>query len=945
MPLDIANSYLLKYNKRKRGTPKELNQVGADVSSAGIDKGHVLEPDSDAIVYFHTENGNDITGDGSRNNPYRSYFKAQTIEAGDPAKTTIEQINDYPIFTSFGPITSDLQFTTANAASPVAFTNAHSGPAHKPIDIKTLSDGTTLALTYNSGQVLYYLQTAPQVAYTGPIAQNDSYVTSNNPEKIFIINDEFYLFYADKTYKAGNNGVFDELSVAHAKAYDMTTTSQYHIKVTDATPAVPDDVATWGTTGWGNGSWRSNVGLKGLVLHPLNFSSKIEIGIPSEFDDDESITCITSDSNDRVWIGTSNPDSSSGNYSGRIFYSDDLKNWTLSKTINNPWIFPTPGISEEGIIDIVCTKSDILYAYYLNTERTRLLAARKEPGYIGWTNELTFSVGSTESIFRINITLLDNAPFVYSLEQPNPSGDPLSFRGRMYRRTAPSSSLSETIFSLSVSNAENELWPCVSYSTVNNDYHIQVLYDNGYYNVNPTNTVLGNVANGKFIVPQTGKVYNGCSLTSRSISNYTIQNSIITSPTGSNLTVLNSHIEGNAGNLSNYTVLTNSRVGSLNYDITSNITGLTVDSLSQSTVNVLNATRCKFLAQNGTVTLAGGATLTECYFAGTWQHAIANGQTYSINHCTWNGSAEFNTATAPTAWTSENCIFLNLTFPDITAGNEVDILYGGIVGTLTGVNAGENVRRDNPLFAPGTDGKLQRTLDGFLQDSPYIRQASDTNASTGANKDLGAYNIDDSLIVADYGTSVYLPKPPGDSITITETPLASVHTAISGQPDVFNDPTKRTEQVEITYTNINNDVYEVYQEIETNLENMSVYLALDPYYLTELPTVTTSAAASAGQTFIEVNPATIFAGSRFTLVGTEYFIRYRVLNSSNQTTRIVLDRPLESAVSFGSLLELTHPVGTGEYQYIPQPRTFTRADSQDMEVKGPFKVVLVRKPE
>jgi len=264
---------------------------------------------------------------------------------------------------------------------------------------------------------------------------------------------------------------------------------------------------------------------------------------------------------------------------------------------------------------------------------------------------------------------------------------------------------------------------------------------------------------------------------------------------------------------------------------------------------------------------------------------------------------------------------------------------------LTGVDAGENVRRDNPLFAPGTDGKLQRTLDGFLQDSPYIRQASDTNASTGANKDLGAYNIDDSLIVADYGTSVYLPKPPGGSITITETPLASVHTAISGQPDVFNDPNKRTEQVEITYPNIDSDVYEVYQEIETSLENMSVYLALDPYYLTDLPSVTTSAAASIGQTFIEIDPTVIFAGSRFSLSGIEYFIRYKVLNSSNQTTKIVLDRPLESSVSLGASLSLTHPVGTGEYQYIPQPRTFTRADSQDMEVKGPFKIVLVRKPE
>jgi len=940
MPLDIANSYLLKYNKRKRGTPEELNQVGADVSNAGIDKGHVLESDADAIVYFNTESGNDSTGDGSSGNPYKTYNKAQTIEAGDASKTTIEQLNDYPlIYDGSNNITSDIQFGTANPAVIFNFNQDLVGPAYRPIDIKTRSDGSTLALTYAGGPVLYYLQTTPLDFYGGSeVAQNDSYVENNNPGKMFLINDEYYLFYTDKTYKAGADGVFDELSVASAKAYDLTTTSQVHVKVTDASPAAPSDVGTWGTTEWwdgvsaepsGAGSWRSNVGLKGLVTQPLNFSSKTELGIPSDLDDDESINCITSDSNDRVWIGTVNPDASAGTYSGRVFYSDDLSSWTLSHTVS--------GTDSEGIRKILCTKSNHIYAYSVNAAGTALTGSR----YVSsWTNETVFT---GVSIFRFNAILFENAPVVYLYDQINPSVNPLFHEGYAIMRQADGTFSQDTVISQSFSNRDTSLWPAIAFAVYNYDFVIQILYEYQYYVLN-NNILKGNVANGKYIFPVSSQSYNGCIIRPVTVS-CSIDNSIMENLVTTGVTMSNSIAEGDGGDLSDYTTLTNSRLGSLNYDTTSTITGLTIDSLSQSTVNVLNATRCKFLAQSGTVTLAGGATLTECYFAGTWQHAIANGQTYSINHCTWNGSAEFNTATAPTAWTSENCIFLNLTFPDITTGNEVDILYGGIVGTLTGVDAGENVRRDNPLFAPGTDGKLQRTLDGFLQDSPYIRQASDTNASTGANKDLGAYNIDDSLIVADYGTSVYLPKPPGGSITITETPLASVHTAISGQPDVFNDPNKRTEQVEITYPNIDSDVYEVYQEIETSLENMSVYLALDPYYLTDLPSVTTSAAASIGQTFIEIDPTVIFAGSRFSLSGIEYFIRYKVLNSSNQTTKIVLDRPLESSVSLGASLSLTHPVGTGEYQYIPQPRTFTRADSQDMEVKGPFKIVLVRKPE
>lgn len=942
MPLDIANSYLLKYNKRKRGTPEELNQVGADVSNAGIDKGHVLESDSDAIVYFDTESGNDSTGDGSSGNPYKTYNKAQTIEAGDASKTTIEQLNDYPLLRQSGlDVTSNIQFATAQAYGDFDFERDTVAAANSPQSLAALSDNTTLNLRNTSATVFsYYKQTNPFDTYN-PITQTDSYVTNNDPGQLFVYNDEFYLFYSDKTYKAGSDCIFDELSVASAKAYDMTTTSQVHVKVTDASPAAPSDVGTWGTTEWwdgvsaepsGAGSWRSSIGVKGLVTQPLNFSSKTELGIPSELDDDESINCITSDSNDRVWIGTVNPDAAAGTYSGRVFYSDDLSNWTLSHTVS--------GTDSEGIRKILCTKSDHIYAYSANAAGTTLTGSR----YVSsWTNETVYT---GTSIFRINATTFDNAPIVtvYDNESSNNY-----YQYAVIREADGTFNQATIINANNINDPEEDIYPTLSFTVANNAFYFQIVarYSNiasdpfyfyGY------EFITENAANVKYLINNPNKEYNGCILSAVTQS-ITIDNSIVYSVNATSVTLSNCHVQDSGGDLSDYTALTNSRLGSLNYDTAATITGLTIDSLSQSTVNVLNATRCKFLAQSGTVTLAGGATLTECYFAGTWQHAIANGQTYSINHCTWNGSAEFNTATAPSAWTSENCIFLNLTFPDITTGNEVDILYGGIVGTLTGVDAGENVRRDNPLFAPGTDGKLQRTLDGFLQDSPYIRQASDTNASTGANKDLGAYNIDDSLIVADYGTSIYLPKPPGGSITITETPLASVHTAISGQPDVFNDPNKRTEQVEITYPNIDSDVYEVYQEIETTLENMSVYLALDPYYLTDLPSVTTSAAASIGQTFIEIDPTVIFAGSRFSLSGIEYFIRYKVLNSSNQTTKIVLDRPLESAVSLGASLTLTHPVGTGEYQYIPQPRTFTRADSQDMEVKGPFKIVLVRKPE
>jgi hypothetical protein len=281
-----------------------------------------------------------------------------------------------------------------------------------------------------------------------------------------------------------------------------------------------------------------------------------------------------------------------------------------------------------------------------------------------------------------------------------------------------------------------------------------------------------------------------------------------------------------------------------------------------------------------------------------------------------------------------------------TSGNDVVIDYalftGGISGAAPYISFGNNTIYRDPLFR-NAYGELQRKIYGDYVESPAIRASSELNLVTGSKRDLGAYNIDDSLVIETYRTSVYLPKPPGNSIEMREIPTTSTHIAISGSPDVTNDPNKKTEYLTITYENVTDDVYQVFREIEASLFDMTVYLALDPNYLTDTPSITTSQAASIGDVEIYIVPTAIYAGSRLNIGGVDYYIRYKVNNNNNLTTRVVLDMPLKTAISNATVIELTHPVGNGEYEYIPQERRFKRADSADMDVKGSFQVVFARK--
>ena len=963
MPLDIKNSYLLKYNKRKSGTPEEFNSVGADISEAGLNNGKTLETTTANIVYLDTENGDDANSGDSPAAAKLTYAAAAALIAG--SKTTIEQVNNFPI--------------AQNMLDPFQSTNGILIYANSATS--SSQAGNFLSVAYNGESFLklektgaaftYYLKSKTSSIWTTP-SQTEAYLASNNPGRIFSNNGYFYVFFNDKTFRAGSDGIFTEISAVDEYAYDAAWTTQNLIKVADTAPPTPSDVTIWGSgNNWGNTSWENLGGAKRLMVQPLNLSSETPNYVQSYLDDDEEIQCVAVNSNDRVYIGTVNPEQGipddvaywdtgewdintwwnqiSGGNSGRVWYSDDLSVWTMAHEIEDT--------TDEGVFSIMVNDSNYVFAGAISSDKEELKITVSTNG-TSFTDQ-TFTAASSNFFSKGYFINIANMPVLPILNYSE-SGGTYTYEA-FYFKASPAYVFSKS----TITGTPAAFTPKASlpdwvpggaygvYSTevTSEDNHVEI------YKADGDHVGVGNVIAAKS--NNTGVTYRGSNIrignnglgTGTATFQYcNIDDwdaSAFSSPTVQYSHIRYYHTSSGEDNLNQFNSITFSKLASLNINATTTITNLDVTSLSMDAgTTQLTASLCKFFGYSGTLDISTSLTLTDCYFSGDWIFTATSGGDYAINHSTFNGAFTFNTTTNPATFVAENCIFTSLDFNDTDGSPSVpNISYGGIVGSATGISLAETVRRDSPLFQAGTDGLLQRVLDGFLFDSPYIRASNTINSLTGANRDLGCYNIDDSLIQATFATSIYLPKPPGASIRITQTPQASVHTAISGEPDVFNEVGKMSEEVQIEYTNIDSSVFNVFYEIETTLQNMAVYLALDPYTMTELPTVTVSVAATVGQTYLDINAAQIFSGSRFLVDGYEYFIRYKVNNASNQTTKIVLDRPLEKAVAFGTVLSLTHPVGTGEYQYVPQQRSFTRAESFSSEYVGPFTAKFIRKAQ
>ena len=1063
MPLGIDNSYLLKYDKGKSGTPRTLNVVGPPDTDWGVQSpytaNYVQNTDSasnNSIYWVHRSTGNDSTGDGSEDSPYLTIQAAMTAVISGTINRYIGILDDGPILnldeftdSSTGLGNSFISGLVRMEPNLVAETRTTSGGATFGNNLMDEYDGANAFYTFDlckievAGHTIYlrrsiqtpftsstvgsYIEWSPtgntahgndwvrmSTSATTTAYYGSTYSTLTDPVRYEVpqlpstfsfltdtavitsrrgancrlhqIGNEVYIFGASangkEVYKIKGNPNFDTDSVCWAAGKTSTESILVFEQVYNVAAPLVNDSAGVGNTDPNRYTNATN-GLAGIgydikptqlspgqidgknailfngtiYLYTDSFTSQNEIDSPS-------LIVIRTDNNSIM--GLENVGYPSGYQNPKtavMYYTTDYESWVSTGSI------------EDIFGDHTSMKLwDFAYIggyYYLlaadNTNKT-IEVARYNPSSNTWTVAavsginaslamnviganllevygypvIAFSGNVNGATSATNIIPMSVGSFAFSLDNIYHIYDRYSassaveyYKGRFHVNAAEySCSLAITNYSKSIINsyvtsfagsyARNcNVFYNASTSGFNNIYENSMIMSSpplySYFKSYNVTRSQPNFSTYGLQPPNQGKTFfclfglyngSGASLVNGHAEKLKIQHDAGSTATANLDLVITSCIIEDA-------VFANPAESNKGYIDTIKIK----DSFIKST------------STDGLVIESDGTT-NDVVIQFTTIEAKKIKFDYGTSGALLNAYLENN------IWKVDDITYTP------TSGNDVVIDYalftGGISGTAPYVTFGNNTIYRDPLFR-NDYGELQRKIYGDYVESPAIRASSELNLVTGSRRDLGAYNVDDSLVIETYRTSVYLPKPPGNSIEMREVPTTSTHIAISGSPDVTNDPNKKTEYLTITYENVTDDVYQVFREIETSLFDMTVYLALDPNYLTDTPSITTSQAASIGDVEIYIVPTAIYAGSRLNIGGVDYYIRYKVNNNNNLTARVVLDMPLKTAISNATVIELTHPVGNGEYEYIPQERRFKRADSADMDVKGSFQVVFARK--
>jgi hypothetical protein len=94
---------------------------------------------------------------------------------------------------------------------------------------------------------------------------------------------------------------------------------------------------------------------------------------------------------------------------------------------------------------------------------------------------------------------------------------------------------------------------------------------------------------------------------------------------------------------------------------------------------------------------------------------------------------------------------------------------------------------------------------------------------------------------------------------------------------------------------------------------------------------------------LNIDSAATYNGMTVTISGKTYY-PLRMEPNLTATTRLILDRPLEDAVSDNDVISRNYPSGAGEYQYAAQSRLdLARVDSTVLSgYRSGFIIRLVR---
>ena len=234
------------------------------------------------------------------------------------------------------------------------------------------------------------------------------------------------------------------------------------------------------------------------------------------------------------------------------------------------------------------------------------------------------------------------------------------------------------------------------------------------------------------------------------------------------------------------------------------------------------------------------------------------------------------------------------------------------------------VTTDDPKFVGTTDYKLQFQTNGYARNSLAAGRSAIYFNSAGSPRDIGAWSYVESAVSYFFAKSAVLYK---GEITHEIEETVSEQQGDSGVVSVYGNANRIKEIITISYGDTREVDRAPFEYIRL-LKDKGVKLILDAEWESNAGTVTVNGNQAAGVEFLTVDSCIYYNGLWVTVSGKRYWIM-RASPSNTAATKLILDRPLEDAVSDNDVLTTNYPTGVGEYQFAGLARLQLKRKAPD----------------
>jgi len=256
-----------------------------------------------------------------------------------------------------------------------------------------------------------------------------------------------------------------------------------------------------------------------------------------------------------------------------------------------------------------------------------------------------------------------------------------------------------------------------------------------------------------------------------------------------------------------------------------------------------------------------------------------------------------------------------------------NVTVGGranIQGDSENILIDAEVTTDDPKFVDTTDYKLQFQTNGYARNSLAAGRSAIYFNSAGSPRDIGAWSYVESAVSYFFAKSAVLYK---GEITHEIEETVSEQQGDSGVVSVYGNANRIKEIITISYGDTREVDRAPFEYIRL-LKDKGVKLILDAEWESNAGTVTVNGNQAAGVEFLTVDSCIYYNGLWVTVSGKRYWIM-RASPSNTAATKLILDRPLEDAVSDNDVLTTNYPPGVGEYQFAGLARLQLKRKAPD----------------